>query len=106
MGINESLLNYEQQADEIERLAGKLKCSDAIARGATKALNTAAAELERLTGAVSGLRQNRDMANDRIEKLEAALGDLLEDTQHSEHDCGDHENCPVIHARALLEGDG
>lgn len=30
----------------------------------------AANEIERLNGAVSGLRQNRDMANARIEKLE------------------------------------
>ena len=31
----------------------------------------AADEIERLTGAVSGLRQNRDMANERIAKLES-----------------------------------
>ena len=37
------------------------------------------------------------------EELAEALRDLLEDTQHREHNCGDApENCPVLKARALL----
>ncbi len=58
---------------------------------AKREIRTGADEIEHLTA--------------RIEKLEVALGDLLEDTQHSEHDCGDHENCPVIHAIAALEAE-
>lgn len=49
-------------------------------------------------------------AADRIEqqaaeiaRLREALRDLLEDTQHKDHDCGDEEWCPVIKARAALE---
>ena len=37
----------------------------------------------------------------RVEELEAALRNLLNDTQHSEHHCGD-EACPVSIARAVL----
>ena len=33
-------------------------------------------------------------------ELLAALQDLLMDTQHSEHSCGD-KNCPVAHAKAV-----
>ncbi len=47
-------------------------------------------------------------AADRIEALTAenerlrdALKDLLEDTQHVDHNCGD-EDCPVANARAAL----
>ena len=37
------------------------------------------------------------------EELATALRDLLEDTQHRDHNCGDTpENCPVLKARALL----
>lgn len=39
-----------------------------------------------------------------IERLRAALKDLLQDTQHKDHDCGDEEWCPVIKARKVLEG--
>jgi len=38
------------------------------------------------------------------ERLREALKDLLEDTQHKDHDCGDEKWCPVIKARAALEG--
>ena len=34
--------------------------------------------------------------------LREALEDLLDDTQHSDHDCGDVD-CPVTRARAALE---
>lgn len=34
------------------------------------------------------------------DELLAALQDLLMDTQHSEHSCGD-KNCPVAHAKAV-----
>lgn len=37
----------------------------------------------------------------RVAELEAALRNLLNDTQHSEHHCGD-EACPVSIARAVL----
>lgn len=40
----------------------------------------------------------------RIGALESALKGLLEDTQHRDHNCGDEEWCPVIHARAILTG--
>jgi hypothetical protein len=37
------------------------------------------------------------------EELETALRQLLDDTQHRNHDCGDTpEDCPVLAARALL----
>jgi hypothetical protein len=37
------------------------------------------------------------------EGLAEALRDLLEDTQHRDHACGDTlENCPVLRARAIL----
>jgi hypothetical protein len=36
------------------------------------------------------------------QRLREALQDLLEDTQHKDHDCGDEEWCPVIKARAAL----
>jgi thiamine pyrophosphate-dependent acetolactate synthase large subunit-like protein len=37
------------------------------------------------------------------EELAEALRNLLEDTQHRNHGCGDTpENCPVLAARALL----
>lgn len=55
--------------------------------------------------------KQREEAADRIETLTAeverlreALKDLLEDTQHANHDCGDEEWCPVIAARAALAG--
>lgn len=35
-------------------------------------------------------------------ELLEALKDLLSDTQHSTHDCGDEEWCPVIKARAAI----
>ena len=35
-------------------------------------------------------------------KLLEALKDLLQDTQHAEHECGDEEWCPVIKARAAI----
>lgn len=31
-----------------------------------------------------------------------ALRELLNDTQHAEHDCGDEEHCPVLHAKTTL----
>jgi len=40
----------------------------------------------------------------RIAELEVALRDLLDDTQHIDHDCGDDEYCPVLAARAALKG--
>ena len=54
----------------------------------------------------------REEAADRIEalsadvlRLQVALHNLLEDTQHVDHNCGDEDWCPVIAARAALEGD-
>lgn len=45
------------------------------------------------------------MANKtRIKELEQALRELLNDTQHKDHDCGDKRYCPVYHARKALEG--
>ena len=38
-----------------------------------------------------------------VTEIETALRDLLEDTQHRNHQCGDTEvNCPVLKARAVL----
>jgi hypothetical protein len=37
-----------------------------------------------------------------IVELREALRDLLSDTQHSEHHCGDEQWCPVLKARATL----
>ncbi len=43
------------------------------------------------------------LASCQVEELEAVLRDLLEDTQHSGHECGDvPENCPVLRARYAL----
>lgn len=35
-----------------------------------------------------------------VQELLGALQDLLMDTQHAEHECGD-KNCPVAHARRV-----
>jgi len=37
------------------------------------------------------------------EEVLAALVGLLNDTQHSSHDCGDEEWCPVLKAQAVSE---
>lgn len=42
-------------------------------------------------------------AADRIECLEVALRELLADTPHANHNCGDPD-CPVDRARAVLGG--
>ena len=39
----------------------------------------------------------------RIKDLENVLYDLMQDTQHLEHNCGDCEHCPVYKARKILE---
>jgi hypothetical protein len=39
-----------------------------------------------------------------VRRLRDALEDLLDDTQHSEHDCGDTD-CPVARAHAVLRGE-
>ena len=41
------------------------------------------------------------LAVNHHDALVAALRNLLADTQHAEHNCGD-EDCPVAKARALL----
>ena len=41
------------------------------------------------------------LAVNRYDALVEALRNLLADTQHAEHNCGD-EDCPVAKARALL----
>ncbi len=41
-----------------------------------------------------------------IEELRAvlvALENLLQDTQHKDHDCGDEEHCPVAKAKKALQ---
>jgi hypothetical protein len=43
-----------------------------------------------------------NLSQDRCVKLKSALEGLLNDTQHSDHDCGD-EMCPVEIARKALE---
>lgn len=41
---------------------------------------------------------------ERVKELEVALRDLLEDTQHKDHDCGDEEWCPVLRGWKVLGG--
>jgi hypothetical protein len=54
----------------------------------------------------SALTRALSLLNDALESktaLRAALRDLLEDTQHSNHDCGDDASiCPVVRARETL----
>lgn len=56
----------------------------------------------------NGLRNAEEVAQAafdacRAEELLTSLRDLLEDSQHRDHDCGDSlEDCPVLKARALL----
>ena len=61
---------------------------------------------ERLTRERDEARENRDnisrQAATELKRLRAALRDLLEDTQHKHHNCGD-DWCPVKKARAALE---
>ena len=52
----------------------------------------------------TGLRDDYSKLLERIEKLEAALRELLEDTQHAEHACS-WAYCPVRNARAALGED-
>jgi septal ring factor EnvC (AmiA/AmiB activator) len=69
-----------------------------------------AARIAELEQQVSAMRPNLIAAanatepyEDRIAELEKALRDLLEDTQHAGHDCGDTlDNCAVLRARALM----
>lgn len=47
--------------------------------------------------------QLRAYAMQAAEPYLRALIDLLEDTQHKDHNCGDApENCPVLRARLLI----
>ncbi len=76
----------------------------------------AAAELRRLHNVVERLLRERRINLDggirdteRIANLEAlnaelleALKELLQDTQHVNHNCGDEAWCPVIKARAAI----
>lgn len=40
----------------------------------------------------------------KVERLKVALKDLLGDTQHKDHNCGDTEElCPVLRARKILD---
>lgn len=57
------------------------------------------------TGAtIHALQRGYEQQVVRIAELEKALRDLLEDTQHAGHDCGDTpDNCPVLRARSLME---
>lgn len=55
-----------------------------------------------LTLEKAGAEHERIRMTCRIERLEEALRNLLQDTQHKNHDCGDDEWCPVIAARAAL----
>lgn len=41
-------------------------------------------------------------ALENAERLRVALENLLKDTQHSKHHCGDEEYCPIIAAREAL----
>ena len=68
------------------------------------------AEVERLMGCLTTANANHEqferqwyLERDRAERLAEALRDLLNDTQHKDHDCGDERWCPVIAARAALE---
>lgn len=45
----------------------------------------------------------RNQIIERVRELEKGLTNLLEDTQHKDHDCGDGDNCPVLVARKLLQ---
>jgi hypothetical protein len=72
-------------------------------------LPQAAAELRRLHQSeregwryADELEQERKRLNAVNAQLVEALHNLLYDTQHAEHDCGDEKWCPVIAARAAL----
>lgn len=47
------------------------------------------------------LRESEKYAVARVAELKNALLDLLDDTEHANHDCGDAK-CPVARARAIL----
>lgn len=100
--------------DIVERLRHHARVGDGWTRPVAA---EAADEIERLReeGAEAAVMSNR--ANDRatalqmevyylkaeIGRLRAALRDLLADTQHARHACGDPD-CPAARARAVLEG--
>jgi len=71
---------------EAERLANILETDE---YPSDKALEKSAAELRRLH-AINA-------------ELVEALENLLDDSQHREHDCGDETWCPVSKARKSLE---
>ena len=77
-------------ADELESYVGRPVCTEA------------AAELRRLHAAnIDCVDHFNALKAERDELLEA-LKDLLEDTEHKNHNCGDEDWCPVLRARAAI----
>ena len=65
------------------------------------------AELERISAEyiarTDPLLDRLEPLSDRIHDLESALRELLQDTQHVDHNCGDGPDlCPVLNAREVL----
>ena len=81
-------------ACEAMRWLNEVEIAQGGTNGPTIKLRAALAALE------AELAAPPDLAA-RVAELEAALRNLLNDTQHSEHHCGD-EACPVSIARAVL----
>ena len=78
--------------DNVIRLAHEADCLDPQHYGSAWA-----DKLERFAALVAAAEKEENA------KLRDALWDLLQDTQHLEHDCGDVDHCPVLNARKLLE---
>lgn len=55
----------------------------------------------RINGIIDQQAERFESLETEIERLRTVLANLLEDTQHVEHDCGDAD-CPVEIARQFL----
>ena len=62
----------------------------------------AAAELRRLYAANIDCVDHFNAIKAERDELLEVLKDLLEDTEHKNHNCGDEDWCPVLRARAAI----
>lgn len=65
-------------------------------------LEAAGAEDKEHTNILNEIAARIEDLSAENERLREALRELLEDSQHVDHNCGD-EDCPVLNARAALE---